>query len=465
MNDLLKGFADSKNMSYEEGIKYLISLYPEFTEDILTDEDKALKTLQILMSIGDYVPSVDTTQYDGILKDLPSDIAQVFNLVTDYDKVEFIKSHETLFDKNNWLYLMHEDTPVLKFTLDYSTWIILENELLPLYLRDRLYNVESIADLNFEARVSNLEIFKGYAASRMLTMDRLHAKAILGHWHLAAELSPYDKAAIAVSCNLLTVEDKYWLCGNPSKVKWADVDLRTQPTHKVIIALALQGRSSLFKSAIPITEFTTKGIFPKAWCRENNWLYLLKGPIMDYPKSVDIEVAVSNILDVLKIQHIKYEKSFYDGMPVCKCRNMTTDKLSRVTASEVQIYAKYHNKTVLDFVKDLNDPLFYKMCIIDYLISNTDRHFNNWGFYFDDRYCDLVSLHPLFDHNLSFDSKALFNDNYESYIFPNMSLYEVARLALKRVDFPDVSKVTRNLFVAKEHYESFREKCNKLKLL
>ena len=102
------------------------------------------------------------------------------------------------------------------------------------------------------------------------------------------------------------------------------------------------------------------------------------------------------------------------------------------------------------------------MLIVDYLVSNIDRHDNNWGFYYDNNCC-LVSLHPLFDHNMAFSSDAMYHD-YQSRIMPEYSLFELARHACKKINFPSVAHVKVNMFHSREHYESFKEHCSKLNL-
>lgn len=51
----------------------------------------------------------------------------------------------------------------------------------------------------------------------------------------------------------------------------------------------------------------------------------------------------------------------------------------------------------------------YKVFIIDYLISNRDRHGGNWGFFYNCNTMEILGCHPLFDHNNAFD-RALMQD-------------------------------------------------------
>ena len=51
------------------------------------------------------------------------------------------------------------------------------------------------------------------------------------------------------------------------------------------------------------------------------------------------------------------------------------------------------------------DPVtYYGMNFLDYLIGNTDRHWENWGFLVENATNQRISLHPLIDFNKSFSA-------------------------------------------------------------
>lgn len=58
-------------------------------------------------------------------------------------------------------------------------------------------------------------------------------------------------------------------------------------------------------------------------------------------------------------------------------------------------------------VLSIDAESIYQMCIVDYLISNSDRHGKNWGFYVNNDTGKIVSCHPLFDHNNAFDEEQM----------------------------------------------------------
>ena len=298
--DAIHNYATSKKLTDDEGIKELINLASDAIKNSNdTEVNKAYTVLESLKNLN---------LYDG--------------------DIELTQDTET----ETWTYLMFKNIPTLKFTIGHNKWVILNEGYLPFYLRSVIKNVTASDTETLNIAINNWDLFIGFAASRVIAMDRAHAKAILGHWGFSDLDSPQIKASLAIKCNLLSTEDKYWICTDPEKVRWEDVDITTKPTHETIIALALQGRSSLIKDALAIPELTTRGIFPKAWVRTNGKLYLYKDHMYGFPDSIDIEVSVSKILDALKIRHIHYDKIQYNGMMLSCCENMTTPNLSRVSA-------------------------------------------------------------------------------------------------------------------------------------
>ena len=60
---------------------------------------------------------------------------------------------------------------------------------------------------------------------------------------------------------------------------------------------------------------------------------------------------------------------------------------------------------LLDFGKN-----FANIAVVDYLLQNTDRHDQNYGFIMDNCTGKLVSVAPLFDHNQALIADMLGND-------------------------------------------------------
>lgn len=80
------------------------------------------------------------------------------------------------------------------------------------------------------------------------------------------------------------------------------------------------------------------------------------------------------------------------------------------------------------------------MNIIDYLIGNIDRHWNNWGFYVDNKNNKLLNLYPLMDFNKAF---LAYDSIDESICLPINSLTN-KRISQKDAAIEAVKKVGLN---------------------
>ena len=73
------------------------------------------------------------------------------------------------------------------------------------------YNLYLEADDDIDTRVQNLTNFFAWCSSRVLTLDRKHAKEIMNN--IGAVQSPTDRerALIAISYGALTLTDVFWV--------------------------------------------------------------------------------------------------------------------------------------------------------------------------------------------------------------------------------------------------------------
>ena len=105
----------------------------------------------------------------------------------------------------------------------------------------------------------------------------------------------------------------------------------------------------------------------------------------------------------------------------------------------------------------------YRMWIVDFLISNRDRHGQNWGFFYDTESMEILGCHPLFDHNNAFDIDFM-RDMDAPYQFGEMTIRQAARKAMEQVDFHFTAPVGREDFITERQYKSFRKRAEYLGL-
>lgn len=377
--------------------------------------------------------------------------------------------------EDNLLTLMFDDIPVLEVQDDIGKYHILQADLLPYSIRSSIIelsgdsekDLQSFKNLNYyaHARDKDKSAFKHFLASRVLSISRSNAKKLYNAFGFSQEQTDDNKAEIALSCRAVTMTDNYWIRFNNENIKWKDIDPKHISLNQAIISIALKGSSLTLQGKPHSPEYTNLGSYAKAWIREDDGPYLYKRSTEGELES-EIEISVSKILDCFNVPHVRYLPASYEGDDrYCKCKNMCDDDLSIVYAEDYNIYCNQNEKNLIDECISIDSENFFKMCVVDYLISNSDRHSQNWGFYVNNVNGRIICLHPLYDHNNAFnngDMKA--SDGGPSIIYSGQSKKDVAKYSINRCSLKCISAVTDNLFLNEVMRESFFDRASILGL-
>lgn len=357
------------------------------------------------------------------------------------------------------MYLMMGNIKVAQFDLTKGIYKELQSDYMPFRIREAFKHGNSLEKIQ-----TNYDILVDYLSSRVLDLDRENAKKLLNAYHFTQSQSPVAKARIAISCKAVSMTDTYWLKTEDDTTQWEDVDPKHTSLSEIVTHIALSGSSLTLNGRPHTPELTGHGSYAKAWVREGDDIYLYKKPSQKGTES-KIEISVSKILDCFNLDHVRYEECIFDNDKMCRCKNMATDQLSMVTAEDVYVYCNRHEQDFLQFALHLDRDSILKMCTVDYLISNADRHLQNWGFYMNNQTGNLLCCHPLFDHNNAFDFQTMQDKTGgESMVFEGYSKKEAAEYALKRCPLTCHTPITRECFMNVEHYESFMERASDLGL-
>ena len=359
------------------------------------------------------------------------------------------------------MFLMLKDKPVLQFDIDNGIYKEINPELLPIRMRGSFLHDSKNP---VKESISNYNVLIDYLASRVLNLDRRNAKKILNAFNLTQSQSPVDKAKIAITCRIVSMVDSYWLKFEDDEILWQDLDPKQNSLNKIVTQIALMGTNLTLEGHPHTPELAGQGSYAKAWVREDDGVYLYKRNTK-LGREAEIEISVSKVLEHFNVDHVEYKAATFDNEFMCKCKNMLTPQYDVVTAEDNFVYCN-HNK--LDFLTEclaVDAESIYKMWIIDYLISNSDRHMQNWGFYVDNETGKLVKCHPLFDHNNAFSSDLLENlDGVHSMVFTNHSQREAALYAMKHCNFRCKKFLKQETFIDSKCYESFMKKAEVLGL-
>ena len=352
------------------------------------------------------------------------------------------------------MYLMHRSQPIMEIDIDKSIYKILNESLLPIRLKGAIT----------DNRDFNRDRIIEFLASRVINIDRTNAKKLLNAFHFTQSQELTDKARIAVTCKAVSMTDCFWIKQESDPTTWDEINPQANSLNQIVTHIALTGSSLTLTGRIHTPELTGHGSYAKAWVREKDGIYLYKRSTKDGQES-EKEVMTSNILDCFYLPHVIYLDAQFDNFYVCKCKNMCNDNLSIVTAEDVYRYCSRNSIDFMKFILDIDKDAVYKMCIIDYLISNSDRHLQNWGFYVNNNTGNLLCCHPLYDHTNAFDDGDMeASDGGESQIMPGHSKKEVALYCIKETELVNKEPIKRKLFMNETMYDTFMKRCTELDL-
>lgn len=106
--------------------------------------------------------------------------------------------------------------------------------------------------------------------------------------------------------------------------------------------------------------------------------------------------------DALTVIRFCMSRGCFENEPVSISKIMTSQRYSLVTYAAYDVYCTNHDWNTLDKILELDAYGYYMMNILDYLVGNTDRHWENWGLLVDNETNKTVRLHDLMDFNRAF---------------------------------------------------------------
>nr|WP_294688495.1 hypothetical protein [uncultured Anaerostipes sp.] len=336
--------------------------------------------------------------------------------------------------------LMMKNTKVLETNKDGSI-MIYEEKLLPFSLQKE--------DLTYE------DFFFNWLSVRPLSIGRTNAKAILNNAGI-----PQNSLTIARICHGMNLSDCYWVKEREEDTSWDKDNLYDHDMDPLYADTALTGKSHhLSKDKFHTPELTAQGVSAKCWIKENDGIYLYKVGRKELP--------ASEILDVLGIDHVHYEKAeqlkeylskdrikkIEDvGEIIVRSKLITNKQQGIIPFEEFAVWcANQEIDDEYEEAKRRDEKSYYEMQIADYILNNSDRHVGNWGFYFDVEENKLQGMYPLMDHDHSFDEE----ETLMSQTNEGKTLLEAARIAQAQLNLPvkDILEIPKPEYLMDNEWE------------
>lgn len=249
---------------------------------------------------------------------------------------------------------------------------------------------------------------------------------------------------IAVS-KALSLNDCYWVVEQGFDGSFADYNLYDNRFSKVLASIAFTGYgSSVRSSVLSSPEFTTNGMLPKCWRRQNGAVQLWKGGTTGASNTGNepySEYYAYQIARRMGVDAVPYELHKWKSILCSSCELFTSKDVSFVPvgrlihADGIEAVMEYYRALGPEFAGALADMLLF-----DAVVCNTDRHFGNFGVLVNSHTNQIIAPAPLFDHGNSLLNFAGRDDlaseealmRYADTLTPStyVSFYEGARAVL-----------------------------------
>lgn len=293
--------------------------------------------------------------------------------------------------------LMHKDIPVADLTLDEATGSIqrvdelLHGEHLPVGIPVQ-HGVADRAALNEWWEDRSIPASRSGLREALETMGVASSKLLLSR------------------CYGLSLSDHYWVKPAGSGLTWSQVNF-FENSFSEDVGDALFGtpvRKEGFDFSSP--DNTSDGFLKKRWKIIDGKRCLIKAGSPPFQQQPFNEVIASRMADRWGIPHIPYTLLWDDGLPYSVCENFVTPDTELVPAWRVMQTQKKGNQTsVYQHYRNCCEKLgvpgtthaLDQMLVLDYLIANEDRHFNNFGLLRNPDTLEWLGPAPIYDSGSS----------------------------------------------------------------
>lgn len=323
--------------------------------------------------------------------------------------------------------LMKKDDPIARLDFDgkiLKRFELYNKEQLPIGFINPAFPLEA----GFRNIITNLD---NWIKTRQIPNTRE------GYEEIKLKLNLKDMTNIIMNNYGLSLNDSYWFKKYGDNVTWSEINFFNNNYSKEFGDFLLNPKFNLDNVNLISPDLTTNGDDIKRWVQKDNVSYLIKTNYKNSQVACN-EVFASNLCYLLNIPHIEYklirqninvyagtQDGFKQKIDIYNdtnclfsiCKNYCTENLSYISAQTYLHSIK--PATITNLYKEMTkDPKFKEkidqIIILDYLINNTDRHLNNFGFLVNNKN-EIIDVFPVFDCGNSMNYMNRFNKDKHDY--------------------------------------------------
>lgn len=276
-------------------------------------------------------------------------------------------------------------------------------------------------------------------ASRMGVSDALETLGI------------YNTKLLLTKCLGLSLSDHYWIKPYNKNTLWEDVNFFDNDFSDDIgdVLFGMNGKNADFDFVSP--DNTSDGNLQKRWKIIDGKRCLLKSGSTPFIQQPFNEAIATLIMNKLGIEHVPYTIIWIDNKPYSVCEDFVTKDTELISAWRVlQLRQKEnHESCYLHYVNICKElgidivPALDRMIVLDYIIANEDRHFNNFGLLRDANTLEWIGAAPIFDSGTSlwYDTSARGISTYDIPCKPFKKKHSEQLRMVSSFDWLDISKL------------------------
>lgn len=222
-------------------------------------------------------------------------------------------------------------------------------------------------------------------------------------------LGVYSSKQLLTKCLGLSLSDHYWLRPYDSNITWEAVNFFDNDFSDDIgdVLFGTNTKNDGFDFVSP--DNTSDGNLQKRWKIIDGKRCLVKSGSDPYSQQPFNEVIAAIIMKRLGIDHVSYSLMWLNAKPYSVCEDFITKDTELISAWRVlQLRPKAnHENEYLHYVNICKElgvdivPAIDCMIVLDYIIANEDRHFNNFGLLRDANTLEWIGAAPIFDSGTS----------------------------------------------------------------
>jgi hypothetical protein len=325
-----------------------------------------------------------------------------------YLKQYFVFKKHVMFPENLGCKKKIKEVQTMQYTLMHKNTTVAELEI-----DDELGTVSKVGEVHsFEHLPVGMQIISGKPNRRDLNnwwSGRAIPASRSGLRDALEKLKMSSPLPLLSKCFGLSLSDQYWIRSTRKPVEWKDVNFFentfSEDMGKVLFGAAPQGEINLMSP-----DNTSDGWLKKKWIISDSKRCLVKrgSPIL-YQEPLN-EALATAIMRRLNIPHAPYSIIYEKGQPLSVCEDFITKDTDLVSAWHIQSIAKkaghisyyqhYINCCELLGIPNMKQSV-NEMLVVDYMLANQDRHFNNFGAVRNAETLEWLSASPIFDTGTS----------------------------------------------------------------